>query len=110
VRHRAAEGGQLAGALALDEGFERFPRRCRFLHHPVIMASSDGSEPSNPTGCGAEGEVPYVVVRGCPTLEKSEGWGSLAVSEWTRQIKGGPYLPSLDASSPRTLEESLRDD
>jgi hypothetical protein len=42
VRHRAAEGGQLPGALALAlaEGFERFPKRCSFLCHTGIMASS----------------------------------------------------------------------
>src|SRR6266436_3321747 len=32
-RHRAAEGGQSAGALALDESSQRFANQSRFLRH-----------------------------------------------------------------------------
>jgi len=44
VRHRASEGRQSSRAIALDEGLERFSKRCRFLCHFDIMASSGGCE------------------------------------------------------------------
>src|SRR5712692_6740067 len=39
IRHRAAEEGQSAGALALDESFQRLANQSRFLRHAGELLS-----------------------------------------------------------------------